>query len=338
MGRVLKLVLVILICIPVFGWFGESLERTYLAHRYPVPGQFVLVNDRNVHLDCVGSGTPTVVFESGLGEGWLEWVRVQPEIAKVTRACSYDRPGVAWSAPQSGPRDAVHIADQLHLLLQNAGEHPPYVLVGASAGGFYVRQFVSAYPAEVSGVVFADSSVPSQVHDLPGAGYSLDGYSATKNAAWRAWFSELTGWARISGQCNGDPLTPAEFRGFARSEACIPTAELRFVDDWKGFWPSAVQAEQSNCCGDRPLLVISQDPDRDHTGWSAQAIANQPIWNRMQESLKDLSSHSRRVIARGSPHHVAMTRPDVVIDAIKEVVSAARSGDVHNFDHNTTAQ
>src|SRR5882724_4911865 len=132
-----RVALVFVVCVAA----SSSFNLLYLRHqktRYPVPGKFYQVYGKTMHIYCAGLGSPTVVIEPGIGGDWLDWQRVQPELAKTTRVCSYDRAGLGWSEGQSGPRDAVNIASQLHTLLQQAGEQGPFVLLGASAGGFYV--------------------------------------------------------------------------------------------------------------------------------------------------------------------------------------------------------
>jgi pimeloyl-ACP methyl ester carboxylesterase len=114
-----------------------------------------------MHLSCVGQGSPTVVFESGLANMSADWGNVQPTVAATTRACAYDRAGIAWSDASPGPRDPRQIATELHTLLGNAGEAGPYVLAGQSFGGLYVRVFADRYPDEVAAMVLVDASHPT---------------------------------------------------------------------------------------------------------------------------------------------------------------------------------
>jgi hypothetical protein len=105
-------------------------------HRLRAPGTLVDVGEgRRLHLQCQGSGTPTVVLEAGIAASSLSWSRVQPRVAEFTRACSYDRTGLAWSDAAGQPLGAGRLADQLHALLAAAAVPPPYVLVGHSFGG-----------------------------------------------------------------------------------------------------------------------------------------------------------------------------------------------------------
>src|SRR6266508_940072 len=137
---------------------------------YPPPGQMIDVGGYQMHLYCTGTnvdGSPTVILENGLGSISSAWALVQPEVAKGTRTCSYDRAGMGWSDSSPEPRDAQHIAIELHTLLQNAQIPGPYVLVGWSFGGLYAREYAGQYGDEVSGLVLLDSSHPDQWTSTP---------------------------------------------------------------------------------------------------------------------------------------------------------------------------
>ncbi len=290
-----------------------------LRARFPVPGAFYQVNGRSMHLYCTGHGSPTVVLEAGGGDDWLIWQRVQPEVATTTRVCSYDRAGTGWSELQPGIRDANHIAGQLRLLLQQAGEKGPFVLVGASVGGFYIRQFVATYPSEVAGLVFVDSSTPEQIEAIPGSAYSANLIRQKHREVMLEWWKEASGWALLAGDCNAEVEPGLEqYRHLARAEACRPS----YPTSWRGeadeFWHSAEEASHARCCGDLPLLIISQDPDNPH---STQPLSIRPIWNSLQERLKSLSPRNRRIIARGSGHHVMIDRPQVVVRGIGQIAT-----------------
>src|SRR5262245_51451809 len=103
-----------------------------------------------------GSGSPTVVFETGGGGSLEGWGRVPSEVSRVTKIISYDRAGNGLSDKSTTPRDARHIATELHTVLQNANALPPYILVGHSVGGPYVRVFAGMYPNEIAGLILVD--------------------------------------------------------------------------------------------------------------------------------------------------------------------------------------
>jgi pimeloyl-ACP methyl ester carboxylesterase len=146
----------------------------------------VRVNERQMHIHVTGEGTPTVVFESGMGASCLSWTLVQPEVAKFSRAVSYDRAGHGWSDPAREPRTAQQIAQELHLLLDAASIPGPYILVGHSFGGYVNRAFAHRYRNEVVGMVLVDS-----VHDAEWENPTLEQLRIIELALRYAW---ITAW------------------------------------------------------------------------------------------------------------------------------------------------
>ncbi len=134
--------------------FGEWRDR----QRFPQVGRSVDIGGRSLNLYCLGAGSPTVVMDSGGGAPGYGWKLLEPGIAKLTRACWYDRAGYGWSDPAPRARSAADIARDLHKLLHAAGIPPPYVLVGHSLGGFNMRVFAAHYRNEIAGLVLVDSA------------------------------------------------------------------------------------------------------------------------------------------------------------------------------------
>src|SRR5215510_14579488 len=127
------------------------------------PGRLIEVNGHRLHLDCIGEGSPIVVYESGASGSSLDWEKVQPVVAATTRSCSYDRAGYGWSEPSTAAKATSRdIAQELRELLRKAGEDAPFVVVGHSLGGFHVQMFAHLYPDDVLGVVLVDSSHEDQ--------------------------------------------------------------------------------------------------------------------------------------------------------------------------------
>src|SRR5256885_2868437 len=163
----LRLVLVLAALFVLAGLLYENVSETRDRRFNPMPGQRIDVGGFKMHIHCTGQGSPTVILESGLGDTYVSWHKVQPQIAKFARVCSYDRAGLGFSDPSSQPRTSKVMAEELHALLTAANVAPPYVLVGHSMGGFNVRLFASLYRSEVVGIVLADSSHPDQENRLP---------------------------------------------------------------------------------------------------------------------------------------------------------------------------
>jgi pimeloyl-ACP methyl ester carboxylesterase len=150
----------------LFAW-NIIVTRRLIAQNRP-PGRFYSVAGRQMYIYCAGAGSPAIVIESGLGSDSLGWYGVQRDLARTTRVCAYDRSGLGLSEPRSGPRDAQSIARQLHELLARAGVPPPYLPVGWSAGGLYVREYARQFPTEIAGIALVDSSAPRQLDETPG--------------------------------------------------------------------------------------------------------------------------------------------------------------------------
>jgi pimeloyl-ACP methyl ester carboxylesterase len=145
--------------------FGYQTVATAMDKRnYSPRGQLYSVNGHQMHLYCVGEGSPSVILEAGGYAESLWWYRVQSQLAKQTRVCAYDRPGMGWSEPASSPRDPITIVGELHTLLSEAGINPPYVLAGHSYGAILIRVFAHQYPSDVSGLVLVDSGLVRPAH------------------------------------------------------------------------------------------------------------------------------------------------------------------------------
>ena len=143
---------------------GYETYRESRPDNYAMPGRLIDVGGHKLHINCTGTGSPTVVLEPGLGEPSTAMAWIAPDVAATTRVCVYDRAGRGWSESAGTAQDGVQVATDLHTLLDRAGEHGPYVLAGHSAGGLYVLNFAQLYPDQVAGVALLDSMSPAAVH------------------------------------------------------------------------------------------------------------------------------------------------------------------------------
>lgn len=312
-----------------------SLWNLTAAHRQhksnPVPGTFYFVEGRRMHIHCSGTGSPAVILEAAASAPWSEWRAVQPELSHVTQVCSYDRAGHGWSDPRTGTRDAETIVRELHSLLIQAGVKPPLVLVGHSAGGLYVREYAREFVGEVAGVALIESSSPRQIDELPGfrAAYEND----KRGAKWELWKDRLSvwsGWERLIGHCR---VSATDFPGWAAqydAMACRPDYVDTDECELDYFEQSSNQAERLTSFGDKPLLVITRDPDL-RTGMSPRTVAESPIWEAEQEGSKSLSPLSWRVIARNSRHMVPHDRPDLIVSEMTSLIAYLRGGSAPPF-------
>lgn len=291
--------------------FNAIALHWFHAHN-PPPGEIYIVNGHKMRMYCTGSGTPTIVLEAGGGNDGLIWGGVQPELSKTTRVCSYDRAGYGWSEASPAPRDADHIAGELHELLYQANLNGPIVLMGHSIAGLYIRDYVARYPADISGIVFVDVSTPLQ-EEIP----TVKALISKQPPQWmmmlipRALY--IVGFPRLTGQCSHPPTG---FTGQAASLEAENFCHLQ-IGTMAAEMGNAIQSghetAHSGPYGALPILIFSEDTTTMHPPLSPQQTADvMKIFNQLQEDLKKLSTHSRRIIAKGSGHLVQLSRPDLI--------------------------
>src|SRR3990170_1939497 len=165
--RIISIVMLGVLILALVMLTAGAIAKANLAKQYPAPGQLVDAGGYKLHINCTGQGSPTVILAAGSLEYSLFWALVQPEVARFTRVCSYDRAGYGWSEPSPHPRTANTMVKELHTLLVNAGIEGPYVLVGHSLSGMLVRVYANNYPDEVVGMVLVDSFHEEQFTRLP---------------------------------------------------------------------------------------------------------------------------------------------------------------------------
>jgi pimeloyl-ACP methyl ester carboxylesterase len=299
--------LAVLLVLSAFGAIYEPMAEAADARANPPPGQLVDVGGYRLHIYCTGSGSPTVVIESGWGDSSPSWGWVQPEVAKTTRTCAYDRAGMGWSEPSPQPRTAREFAKELHTLLVNAKEPGPYVLVGHSMGGYTVRVYAHDYPEEVTGLVLID------VQDLPNA----DG--APPNPAPKPGKTSLPvlmariGLARLMGGALGavQNLPPRDQQAY--KAAAVTTRSVQtLLDEGRGMPEGGAQARAVSSLGALPLIVLSRGKDQDAKHTAAQA------------DLLRLSTNSQQIFADQSGHSIMIDQPEAAIAAIVKMVEQVR--------------
>jgi pimeloyl-ACP methyl ester carboxylesterase len=327
---------VLLLVLGAAGALWNVLAIRHYRNAYLPPGKLYTVNGEPMHLYCSGTGSPTLVLESGRGDDFLAWGKVQPALSRATRVCSYDRAGFGWSAPQHGPRDAAHIANQLHQLLRQADIKGPLVLMGHSAGGIYIRAYATQYPDDVAGLMFVDASSPTQNLVMPPALKALDEDSAFQVALAKAMVR--LGVARAMGMC--DQVVPGfeAQAGLLKADACIP-AQINVYQREEASWSASLkETTQTGPYGALPILVFSHDPQQPRpaqlpvTVTAADWQQGNMIWDRLQQELAQLSTRGHRIIAKGSGHYIQFDRPDVLNSAVPVFIRQIRDGNVPAAD------
>jgi pimeloyl-ACP methyl ester carboxylesterase len=303
---------------------------------YVAPGGMVAVDGtRRIHLRCLGRGAPTVVFTAGLGAWSATWAKVQPRVARSTRACAWDRAGFGLSDPDAArPQTVDRTTDDLVRALTAAGIEGPYVLVGHSAGAHEVLTFADRRRGDVAGIVLID---PVRPHDL--AREAAAGPRAA--AADRAF---LAGEVRRLRDCaagveagqvpTGAPAAPC-FQYFPEIPPAVQTVLARLDADPTRLRTQASAYEEYEPNGERvvsadrnygalPLVVLSAG---EPSLWSDEAKAEHPAlladWRDSHRALAGLSRRGQHRIVPGAGHLVQLDRPQAVIDAVHDVLRLA---------------
>jgi pimeloyl-ACP methyl ester carboxylesterase len=310
--RIIYAVVALIVLAVTLGLIDQAIFVAVSKRRYPAPGRLVNVGGYRMHINCIGSGTPTVILESGLGGSSPYWMLVQPEVAKFTRVCAYDRAGLGWSDARPGPRTSKEAASELSSLLAAAEIGGPYVFVGHSLGGYHARLFVSQNRDRVAGVVLVDSSHPDQEIRAPESPESKKRFRELVTVARLTMIFGLPRWLGKCGFGNSDVPRLRSVHAVSAARECRPEFIRAFETELDGISESRDEVRNSGTLGDIPLIVISRDPSQ-----------SDQIWDQMQSELTLLSSRGTHIIAKGSGHFVQLDRPDVVVDAIHRVFDEA---------------
>lgn len=305
----------------------------------PPPGAIYFVNGHKMHINCTGFGSPTIILDTGLGDDALIWGGIQPVLSRTTRVCAYDRAGYGWSEELPPPRDADHVADELHGLLRAAKIDGPIVLMGPSIGGVYIRDYASRYPEGVAGLIFVDSATPFQ--DRPQAP-ALKAAQAKQPPVWveallmKATFS--AGIPRLLGQCS---RTLSGFDAHASKLEAEDGCHLQVgavAAELDSFDRSSEETIHTGPYGDLPVLIFSHDPAKTPFVKNPPTLAAdmETYWTQMQENLKRLSSRSKRIIAKGSGHAIQIDRADLIEREVPLFIEQIRGTAHAESDYGTT--
>jgi pimeloyl-ACP methyl ester carboxylesterase len=250
------------------------------------------VGGRRLFLRCVGHGSPTVVFEGGLIS---DWYQLQTQVAGFTRVCSWDHPGGprSRSEPDSDPRTARDFVADLHALLPAA--RVPYVLAGHSNGGLYTQLYASTHPDQVAGLVLIDTVHPA--------------YHQRRLAMLKR-------------------LLPPDQWEALRQDAI--TVKHRLLDpEQVDIWTSERQTRQAlrhAPLRSMPLVALAHGrPDDPGAPYIEQ---DERLWRQLQRELSQLVAGGRLVVATESGHNIHLEQPQLVLDAIRDVVRAVRAGNL----------
>ncbi len=302
---------------------------------YARPQLRVRINSRRrLNLHRTGGGSPTVILAHGLGGSTLEWSQVQARVSAFATVMAYDRAGFGFSDPGPLPRTTDRILADLRAALAATGATPPYVLVGHSAGNFEMRLFAFEHPEEIAGMVLVDPSGDNQSE----RGRVITPLVKTHNDMARARFRTVEGWARAGVLVPGSPeyeqcVRPPNPRLPASVNDAIRNWQLKPAS-WRALYAEdcalshgandRVLAAARRSLGDLPLIVLTAG----RIAWSPEFTADEVeamtrLWTTFHEEYAALSTRGVRRDIPDSAHSIHVERPDVVVEAIRDVIALA---------------
>ena len=292
---------------------GYETVREHLDESaYPMAGQLVDVGGHRLHLQCTGSGSPTVVLQPGGGDmssvmGWIA-----PAVAAHTRLCVYDSAGRGWSDQSEATQDGSQMMTDLHTLLHRGGVPGPYVLAGHSFGGLYVRTFAAQYPDEVAGMVLIDSTGSHLPASTSPQSWGPDEILA--RASVLASTSARLGVGRLFGLGYGSlpPQSDNEVRAKLATSASLRST----IDEFLQASASEHEAASLTDFGDKPLVVLTAGD------------GNDAAWMVAQNKTATLSTNSVHRVVKGAVHaDLVLVQADAAVtaQAINDVVSSVRN-------------
>jgi len=323
---------------------GAALAEPVADQTYMKPGRLVAVDGpRRLNLVCMGKGSPTVLFDSGLSTSTRTWRLVQGEIAKVTRACAYDRAGIGFSDPRTGESDAHAIVTDLHALLGAARIKTPILYVGHSIAGLYGVLLQATHPDDLAAAVLVDPSFADQFFAMTGAAIAAG--APPQSAA--ALLAALHAQSKRSRECAALPqplpddcldipkdLSPALTQALKEQQS-RPSYQLADASENDSFLPPTVteKSPDQNALeavtqgfGDKPLIVLTSSKPIIGAGlkpeWSA---AVDQAWKAGHDKLAALSTRGSNTVVPDSAHTIQHDQPQAVIDAVKKALAEVRA-------------
>ncbi|WP_158543551.1 alpha/beta fold hydrolase [Dyella solisilvae] len=302
---------------------------------YTRPARLVDIGGgQRLNLYCLGSGSPAVIMDAGMGDSTISWALVQPALAHSTKVCSFDRAGLGFSDAARRPSTPRNQSEDLHRLLAAAGIRPPYVLVGHSLAGMNVRVFADMYRADVAGMVIVEGSHEDQstrgwAIGVPGQKDRYDAYLKDAHACVAEAEKGLVMGTPAYEKCVGvpDARVSPDINRAQQAYAVSPRWQAAVASERENvFYESAAEARGTRKdFGDMPIIVLTHSPFAKRSD-ETQDERNQRtlLWEDLHLQVAAMSSRGINVIVPNSTHYIQYDKPQVVIDAVRQVVSESR--------------
>jgi pimeloyl-ACP methyl ester carboxylesterase len=322
-GRIQLYVVFTILALCAVGGGWQTVSEATETNPYLASGRLIEVGGHRMHLDCAGSGSPTVVLQPGAGGTSASMGWVAPAVASQTRVCVYDRVGRGGSEPADGPQDGARVATDLHTLLHRAGIPGPYVLAGHSFGGLYVRIFAARYPNEVAGLVLIDSTSSQEpAKSVVASAGDEDSYDGVGRFATLVSLSARVGVARLYGDLVGSTL-PARSDELLRYDTAQASSVRSVAEEYLRGGGSH-EAASLRDFGDKPLFVLTA------------GVGSDESWITTQKKTTTLSTNSAHEVVDGANHQGLEDEKQYaahITQAVLDVVTSVQNGEPLATDH-----
>jgi pimeloyl-ACP methyl ester carboxylesterase len=273
--------------------------------QYHPPGEMLRAGPETLHLDCAGSGQPTVILEAGLGGNYLDWTFVQPLLAARVRTCRYDRAGMGFSAPAVRPRTLDNLSDDLAALLEAAHVDGPLVVAGHSYGGMLAMHFARLHPDRVVGLVLVDSMHPEQFTRF-----------AEADAAVSTDPNLVLGHTHPAAAAYG---LPDALKARAVWLATETKSRKAVIGEMRVIEASLGQAASDGFPQVPARVIVHGDGEWDQVTADGRM---ERAWRAMQDDLARRLGAPAPIVAAGASHQVPLDAPDLVADVIAQLFVA----------------
>ncbi|MCB9455296.1 MAG: alpha/beta hydrolase [Anaerolineaceae bacterium] len=319
--RILKWFGIVLGVLVVVGVIYQTVATEQDKGKFAPRGQLYTVNGHQMHIVCMGEGTPTVILQAGGAAETLFWYWVQNQLAEHTQACAFDRPGHGWSESVAGLRDGLTINAELHALLEEAGITGPYVMAGHSLGAMWTRIYAAQYPEEIAGIVLVDSAAVAAPRPFASQGEFDEWQTPRKVINAFMWGLYRTGVVRLLGpglfQSSGYPADIAVEMAAMQSPNHVFDAD--YAEQVTAMWSTVESASAAEDLGDLPMAVL-------WAGIGLTGAGAQEQITRIRAEIATYSSNSVTQVIEGADHGSILGNEayaQQVTDAILGVMDAA---------------
>ena len=326
----------VVVLLVVLGLLYQAVGLRRDERRFPAPGRLIDVGGHKLHLYELGSGSPTVILESGISASSLNWRAVQTQVAKFSRVCSYDRAGLGWSELCDQACTPASLAAQLQILVQNAGLPRPYIVVGHSFGGLIVQAFAHLYPDQTAGLVLVDPLDPAEWTPITdeqrriirhGIRLSRRGALASKLGVVRICLDLLLAGnqllPRMAAKLWSGDASQVTNRIAGQVEKMPPETWPLVAAHWKNHKSFEAMARHFQALAESAQELSQVRPLNLPVTMLVGTQNEHPADPRAY--AKRLSPETRLIFAQKSGHWIQLDEPELVVKSITEMLETTRS-------------